>query len=534
MRFRSSRHRSAFWLGVAAVTGGVALHLPMLVGARHDHYMLAGMGMGGWMYLGMGLIAVGYAAVVWGLAPGLSRGAAEPSRLQVRALDESRLTSAHLKLMALLTVAVAVDTQKPFTFTFILPGVASEYDLRSPAHVAPGHWPVALLPFAGILGTAIGSLLWGRLGDSIGRRASILLAATLFIATAMCSAMPAFHWNMLACFVMGIGAGGLLPVAYALLAETIPARRRGEAVVLVAGVGTALGFLLTSWSAHWLVPTYSWRIMWLLGVPTGLVLIVLNRYLPESPRFLFANGRDEEAREVLQRFGLTIAPGSSAPAPTPARNPGLAGVFRRPYTALTSVLVVYGLAWGLVNYGFLVWLPVYVSKRGVDAGAVTTILAKAALFAVPGSLLVAWLYGRWSSRGTLVLAAALETAALVVFAVHPSIVDHPSAFTALTVVLLIALWATVSAVAPYAAEIYPTAIRGSGSGVVAGATKLGGVLALAMAVVSLAPPGMAGAAVLGAVPAGAAALLLLAAGRETRGRRLEEIAHVESVPVGSA
>jgi putative MFS transporter len=292
VRFQSSRHLWSFWLGVAGVTAGVGLHLPMYLGARDDHYMLAGMAMGGWMILGMGLIAAGYAAVVWGLAPRIGRAAAEPSRLQVHALDESRLTGAHLRLMALLTVAVAVDTQKPFTFTFILPGVAQEYDLRSPAHAAPGHWPVALLPFAGILGTAIGSLLWGRLGDSIGRRASILLAATLFIATAMCSAMPAFHWNMVACFVMGIGAGGLLPVAYALLAETIPARRRGEAVVLVAGVGTALGFLLTSWTAHWLVPTYSWRIMWLLGVPTGLVLILLNRYLPESPRFLFANGRD--------------------------------------------------------------------------------------------------------------------------------------------------------------------------------------------------------------------------------------------------
>jgi MFS family permease len=108
--------------------------------------------------------------------------------------------------MAALTLAVAIDTQKPFTFTFILPGVTAEYGLRSPSHPAPGHWPVALLPFFGILGTVLGSLIWGRLGDSIGRRASILLAAALFIGTAMCSAMPAFHWNLVACFVMGLGA----------------------------------------------------------------------------------------------------------------------------------------------------------------------------------------------------------------------------------------------------------------------------------------------------------------------------------------
>ena len=341
------------------------------------------------MYFGMGLMVVGYAAVIYGLAPRFSRGGHETSELEFEALEESKLTAAHIKLMLVLMLAVAVDTQKPFTFTFILPGVASEYNLRSPSHPAPGHWPVALFPFVAIVGTVVGSLIWGRLGDSIGRRASILLAATLFIGTAMCSAMPAFHWNLVACFFMGMSAGGLLPIAYSLLAETIPARRRGEAIVLVAGLGTALGFLLASWTAHWLIPTYGWRIMWFFGVPTGLALILLNRYIPESPRFLFASGRADEARAVMRSFGLTVKERQAAdpePAFDSTVKPGFASVFRRPYTAITPVLIVYGLAWGLVNYGFLVWLPVYVAKSGVSAGQVTTILAKAALFSIPGSV----------------------------------------------------------------------------------------------------------------------------------------------------
>jgi ASPIC and UnbV/FG-GAP-like repeat len=86
----------------------------------------------------------------------------------------------------------------------------------------------------------------------------------------------------------------------------------------------------------------------------------------------------------------------------------------------------------------------------------------------------------------------------------------------------------VSALAPYASEIYPTAIRGAGSGVVAGATKLGGVIALGIAVASWAPPGVAGAALLAAVPAGLSALLLVFVGIETRGKRLEEISAAEA------
>ena len=104
-----------------------------------------------------------------------------------------------------------------------------------------------------------------------------------------------------------------------------------------------------------------------------------------------------------------------------------------------------------------------------------------------------------------------------------TIVHHTTLFSALIVVLLVSMWATISALAPYSAEIYPTGIRVAGSGVVAGATKLGGVLALGLSVAAIAPPSLVGAALLAAIPAGLGALMLLFYGIETRGRHLEEI-----------
>jgi len=528
-RHSGFRRPWSFWLGIAAVTGGVLLHLPMFISARDDGYVLHGMGFDVWMIIGMVLIACGYVAILYGIAPRFGREQAVASNaVEFRALDASRLRGAHIGLMIALVFGIAVDTQKPFTFTFILPGVASEYDLKSPTHPAPGHWPVALLPLAGILGTVLGSLIWGHLGDRIGRRASLLLAASVFIGTAMCGVMPEFWQNLVACFVMGLGAGGLLPIAYSLLTEMIPVRRRGEVVVLVAGVGTALGFLFASWGSDWLIPHFGWRIMWLLGIPTGLALIVLNRWIPESPRFLLANGRRSEAHAVMRSFGIVMserpAEEDSVPAVAEEARPSIASLFRQPYGGLTVTLAAYGLAWGLVNFGFLVWLPLHVANMGVSAGDVTTILAKAALFSIPGSLVVSWFYGRWSSRGTLILAAAFEAAVLAVFAAWgTAVVKHTTLFTALIVVLLVSMWATISVLAPYAAEVYPTRVRAGGSGIAAGASKLGGVAALSIAVASLAPPSLSGAALLGAIPAALAALMLLAFGVETRGRRLEEI-----------
>ena len=87
--------------------------------------------------------------------------------------------------------------------------------------------------------------------------------------------------------------------------------------------------------------------------------------------------------------------------------------------------VVYGLAWGLVNYGFLVWLPVYVAKSNVSAGAVTTILAKAALFADPGLGPRRLALRPLVSRGTLVVAAgARGRRARRLRASTPAIVRH--------------------------------------------------------------------------------------------------------------
>src|SRR5204863_3874718 len=121
---------------------------------------------------------------------------------------------------------------------FVTPGMRHEYGLDK-AHVA---W----LPLTALTGTVIGSFLWGALADLYGRRASILLASVMFIGTSICGAMPSFVWNLVMCLMMGAAAGGLLPVAYALLAETMPTRHRGWGLVMVGGIGAVGGYFAAS------------------------------------------------------------------------------------------------------------------------------------------------------------------------------------------------------------------------------------------------------------------------------------------------
>jgi putative MFS transporter len=107
---------------------------------------------------------------------------------------------------------------------------------------------------------------------------------------------------------MGLSAGGLLPIVFALLAEMSPARHRGWMLVLMGGIGSAGGYLAASGAAAWLEPIFSWRILWLLNLPTGLLIILLNRFIPESPRFLLHEGRVEEAQRNLAPFNIQLVP----------------------------------------------------------------------------------------------------------------------------------------------------------------------------------------------------------------------------------
>jgi putative MFS transporter len=200
-------HRRAFWFGIAAVSAGVVLHLPMYIGAADMGYRLAGMPMNPSMKVGMALIVVGIALSAYGVVP---RGAGVyPDRVagvRVAALDEAPIQRAHLALLAVMAVAVTIDVMKPTTLAFVVPGVAQEYGLKSPLN-PQGQVPVALLPLCALVGMVLGSIGWGWLGDRIGRRASILLAGVMFIATSVCGAMPAFGWR-----VAGVQLCALFPL----------------------------------------------------------------------------------------------------------------------------------------------------------------------------------------------------------------------------------------------------------------------------------------------------------------------------------
>jgi putative MFS transporter len=511
----------AFYLGCSLATLGVLLHVPMLIQARSMHYQLTGMGLDGTMLVGMILIVVGLLVTLWAVSP--PRRQIAPvggirEQYRVRALDDAPLNRAHWLLVVVLGIALIVDIMKPATIAFVLPGMKSEYGLTSST--------VAWLAFSALTGTTIGSFLWGWLADRVGRRAMLLFSAIMFVSTAICGTMPAFSLNVVMCFIMGVSAGGLLPVTIALLSEILPTRNRAALVVLLGGVGAVGGYLAASGGATLLEPTFGWRAMWLLNLPTGLLLILLNRYIPESPRFLLSQGRIQEANQIMKDFGVVAVKEDTTVArpskPAASGLPGIGVLAKLPSVSQTVAIVLYGLAWGLVNYGFLLWLPTNLLASGFSVQASNAVLAKSALVAFPGVFLVAWLYVKWSSKNTLVLFSAITGLTLLAF-IPLATGTHQRAFalTAAVVAVLIGSTAMTTTLQPYGAEVYPTWFRATGSGIAAGSGKAGGVLGIGAVLAHLAPTLIVSAVVV-SIPVALGTIAIAVKGIETRGHRLDE------------
>ena len=512
--FADRRSAPAFWLGSLFVVVGVLLHLPMFIMARAMHYRLAGMPMGAGMLWGMALIVGGAAAAAYGLQPKKASVDAAAMHERIVAPEDAPLTLWHWAAGAALAVALVVDIMKVSSLGFVIPGMRVEYGISEAQ--------VALLPLSALTGATLGSFIWGALADLYGRRATILLAAVMFIGTSICGAMPSFEWNLFMCFLMGASAGGMLPVAYALLAEIMPTRHRGWSLIVVGSAGALGGYLAASGFSALLQPEFGWRIMWFLNLPSGLALIAVSPLIPESARFLMHIGRPAEARATLARFGsIVVSETRDWDEEAQLDHSHLPPVDRR-FAGTTIALTIAALSWGFVNFGLLLWLPGELIAEGRNMGVAAAIIARSSFIAVPIVAVAALLYARWSTKGALLVMTGVTALGLLAVVMRQSGVPAAANPIIALTLLIVGSTGVISILLPYTAENYPLRIRGRATGWVAGCSKSGGLVCQGMSALALVP-GIGTAAVAIAISVLLGLGLIGLYGRETRGRDLREL-----------
>jgi putative MFS transporter len=337
-------------------------------------------------------------------------------------------------------------------------------------HLEP--YEVGLILSSGFVGQIVGALYFGWLAERVGRVSVLLITIILFTMMDIACLFASNAWFMIVFrFLQGIGTGGEVPVASAYINEIIGAKRRGRFFLLYEVI-FPVGAMSAGIVGYFLVPFYSWRAMFIVGLAAAVVVIPLRWFMQESPRWLASKGRLDEADEIVTKMEKRfLERGRMLPPPVAILKPQIEQqtshwweIFTGIYLQRTMTIWPLWFCVYLVNNGLIVWLPTLYREgftiplqNSLGFGFITS--ASGVIASVTCALLIDKV-GRKRWYAIALLAGAGPHAAL-------SLLGANSATEVLVGVSI--AYAIVQTVAfslyLYSAELYPTRLRAVATGV---------------------------------------------------------------------
>ena len=306
------------------------------------------------------------------------------------------------------------------------------------------------------LGMMIGAIFAGRMADSWGRRRTILGCAIVFsIFTVLCAFAPNAAVFGALRLLAGIGLGGLVPSANALVAELVPTKWRSTIATLMMS-GVPIGGSIAALVGIQLIPAFGWQSMFLVAVLALVIVVPLGlKYLPETLAPASAAGTDAGKAHAVREPS------------------GFSSLLRAPYLGVSMLFALATIATLFAWYGLGTWLPNLMQLAGYNLGSALTFALALNLGAVAGSVITAWAGTRFGPVPTAIAAAAVAAGALVVLVTGPSV----------TVVYLMLVLAGVGThgtqclIIAAVASHYPGHLRGTALGWALGTGRIGAVVA---------------------------------------------------------
>ena len=319
------------------------------------------------------------------------------------------------------------------------------------------------------VGMTIGSFVTGFVGDKYGRRFTYQINLLIFGLASFAAAFAQDMNQLIACrFVQGLGLGAEIVVGYSTLTEFVPPQSRGRWLSFMAFLVVA-GFPVTAILGFLIIPTWGWRPMFIIAGIGSLIVWYLRKNLPESPRWLEAQGRTAEAETLMESIEKEVQ-ATSGPLPAPrsaVATPQLtvASIFKPPI--LQRLLVG---CWVLITintliFGFVIFLPQFFLRQGLtitNSLGYTVVLAAASLVGCAfGAVLSDYIGRRWSIIG----ASFLTIAAGWVYS-HFNAASDPVIVLSVGAILIVAIYIqTAILFGVYTPELFPTEIRLRANGI---------------------------------------------------------------------
>ena len=381
--------------------------------------------------------------------------------------SQKSLTANQWKIFAAATIGDMLDFFDYFLIGFVLAFIIKGWSLT---YGQSG----AILLSAGI-GAPLGSLFWGWMADKIGRRKVMILTVLNFsIPTGLMALTPDQGWLFLTVcrFFVGVGVTGLYTVDTLIVQEFVPAYKRGRVTGMTTALlpaGSLMGALLGAYAEAYI----GWRGLFVIGLlPAGLSLL-FRAWVPESPHWLIAKGRLEEARKSIA-WALQVDPSTIAlPATVPAvEHAHWREIFKYPRSIAASCLTGISQTGSTSLALWITTLLVLVLKIGPAEASFLVIWTSIA--AIAGRFFCAWLSDVIGRRPTIVITCLTAGVAISLAGyLHSFFIGTASVFYLMLMVNNFFGSGNMSVVGPYQAEVWPSRLRASGMGLGYGFANLG-------------------------------------------------------------
>lgn len=377
----------------------------------------------------------------------------------------------HLKARLVMGSATFFDAFDALSLAFVLPVLKGLWQL-TPAQIG-------MLISASYAGQFFGALLFGALAERFGRiRSASLAIGVMSVMAILCMFTGSYQMLLLCRFIQGIGVGGEVPVAATYINELSPVKSRGRFFMLYEMI-FPIGLMVTGQLGAWLVPVYGWQTMFLVGGLPGLVIAVFVARLPESPRWLIAHGRLDDAERVVRAIESSTdrrtipAPAAvQTPAPVVQVHSGWRDLFSPYYRRRTVVVWVLWFCTYLVANGLNNWLPtLYRTFYKLDLSAALRAASMTNVVQVVITLACALLVDRLGRRSW---AMACYLGAAVLFIMLGTLGTGSVVRVGVLATLAYGLLSSVNVLLYlYTPEIYPTRTRAIGTGMATACLRLG-------------------------------------------------------------
>ncbi|MGN1289724.1 MAG: MFS transporter [Bradyrhizobium sp.] len=437
-------------------------------------------------------------------------------------LERLPLTSYQRWIFGIIATAWFFDSMDLAALTFVLGSIRQTFGLSTAE--------AGLLSSMSFLGMFAGAATAGLLADRFGRARVFQVSMIFWGLGSLCCGLSTTATALGASrLLLGFGMGMEFPVAQSMVSEIMPASNRGRYIAFLEGFWP-LGFIASGLLTYFVLQAADWRWVFILQAIPAVFVLVVRRYVPESPRWLASHGYSERAEatvrdiesRVRDRMGGKDLPPvvrqAAAPAP---ETTGLRTLFSGIYARRTTMLWTLWFFALLGFYGLTTWLGALLQAKGfpITKSVFYTILIS--LAGIPGFLVSAWLVESWGRKATLVMNLLCGAIACHFYG---SAADQTQLIIAGLCMqfFLFGMW---SALYAYTPELYPTHVRATGTGFASAVGRIGSLIGPYVIGVILPAAGQSGVFALGAGAFVVAALAVLLLGEETRGRTLESISH---------